>query len=291
MSEDGTARLPVLRLAPDGSRSDDSALVVREEPLRLLVRGPDGPAVPVATTLRTPGHEHDLAVGWLVAEGIADPADVERISLGDPLTLARPENEVTVHLRRTVDPARLVARHTVVSASCGLCGRATIDDLVERFGDGELPVGAPLDGALVAALPARLRDEQRLFARTGGTHAAGAFDRHGRLLAVREDVGRHNALDALVGALGRSGRLPLTDHVIALSGRVGLDLVVKARAAGAGTLVAIGAPTALAVAAAERLGVTVVGFARDGGGTVYSHPGRLEAVTGAPLDLPAVAGR
>lgn len=275
MTETGAARVDVVRLSSAGGRTHGTAVVVREEPLRILLAGPAGGPIEVATTLRTPGDEIDLAIGWLVSEGIAEPGDVDRVTFGDPIAVARPENEVTVHVRRNVDRSRVVARHTAVTASCGLCGRATIDDLLDRFGTEGPATGAPFEWATIADLPSRLRAGQRLFQLTGGTHAAGAFDRTGAVLALREDVGRHNALDALIGALAREGRLPLTDHVVALSGRVGLDLVTKARAAGAVVVVAVGAPTSLAVTAAERLGITVVGFARDGAGTVYSHPERL----------------
>lgn len=271
----GGERREVLRLDREGSASVVTDTIVREEPLRISVQGPEGPPHQVVTTMRTPGTEHDLALGWLITEGLAVAEDVVRVTMGDPVTTARPENEVTVHLRRMPEPGRLVARHTVVSPSCGVCGRATLDDLTDRFGDAPPTPRPSIDPRVVARLPELLRREQRLFDATGGVHAAGAFTRDGTPIAVREDVGRHNALDALVGALATAGRLPLEDGVVVLSGRIALELVVKVRAAGSGMLVAVGAPTTLAISAALRLGVTIVGFARDGRCTAYTLPERL----------------
>ncbi len=261
--------------APPDAATD---AVVVEEPLEVRVCGPGQTPLAVFTTLRTPGHDEELAVGWLAAEGLIGPGDVVRTRIGDPLNLARPENQRTVHLRRELDLDRVVHRHTMATASCGVCGRASIQELTSRCAS----VGAlasehpPLPFSALAGLPERLRAEQRVFAATGGLHAAGIAARDGRLLTVREDIGRHNALDAAIGAHVLAGDLPLTDRVVVVSGRAGFELVAKAAMAGASVLAAVGAVSDLAVRTAERLGLTLVVFLRDGRGTVATHTDRID---------------
>jgi len=259
-------------------RLDD--VLVGEEPLEIRAAGPDQEPVTLATTLRTPGHEPELAVGWVLAEGLADPTDIVTTESGDPLLLARPEDTITVRLRRAVDPNTLVHRHVIATASCGVCGRATIEELAARVApitdDG---FGTdPLTWSQLARSPDELRLAQGRFRATGGVHAAGLFDSDGRLVTVREDVGRHNALDAAIGAHALAGLWPpsgLTDLVCVLSGRVGFELVAKAAAARIPIVAAVGAASDLAARTAQRLNVTLVGFLRGGDGVVYTHPHRL----------------
>ena len=179
---------------------------------------------------------------------------------------------VELHPDVAFDPARF-ARRTVRSTACGACGRAALDAADDRF-PGPAP-GGYLPAALVPTLPDVLRAGQGEFAATGGTHAAGLFDLAGDLLAVREDVGRHNALDKLLGAELLADRVPLAGRAVVVSGRAGFELVQKCAAAGVPVLVAVGAPTTLAVDLADRLGVTLIGFARPGRFNVYAYPGRV----------------
>ncbi len=260
----------------DGSSStmrDDH--VVIEEPLEIRVTGADQPAVAVVTTLRTPGNDVELAAGWVVTEGLATPDQIVRITSGDPVGLARPDDQVTVHLVGPVDLDAGARRMSVATASCGVCGRASIDELAMR--------AEPVDDAtrvswsVLAGLPDALRGAQPEFEATGGLHATGLFTADGRLVTLREDVGRHNALDAAIGVHVLDRSLPLAGHVAVLSGRVGFELVAKAVMAGIGVIVAVGAPTDLAVRTAQRFGVTLVGFVRDGAGNVYTGPDRLAA--------------
>jgi FdhD protein len=246
-----------------------------EEPMAIRVAGPGQDPVDVAVTMRTPGHDADLAVGFLVSEGLLTLADLAGLAVeeGDPADVAAPENELLVRIRRPFDPAAVPARAFVASASCGICGKASLDDVTVRC--DPLPSGPRVDAAVIATLPDGLRAGQVVFAQTGGLHAAGLFDREGRLLAVREDVGRHNALDKLVGAAALAGQLPFHDRLLAVSGRVSFEIVQKAAVAGAPILVAVSAPTDLAVSAAERLGLTLVGFVRGGGFNVYTGEERI----------------
>jgi FdhD protein len=261
----------------DGAVHDHTDRVVAEEPLEIRACGPGQAPVTLLTTLRTPGHDLDLAAGWLFSEGLLAPGELAGADTGDPLALARPEDQLTVRVTRTVDPDAGAHRHTVATASCGVCGRASIDELALRC----TPVAAdaltdpPVSWSLIASLPARLRRSQPVFSATGGLHATGLFDASGALVVLREDVGRHNALDAAIGARVRAGAVPLDDCVGVLSGRVGFELVAKAAVAGLPVLAAVGAPTDLAIRTAERFGITLVGFVRDGAGNAYSHPHRL----------------
>jgi FdhD protein len=225
--------------------------------------------------MRTPGHDAELAVGFLVSEGLLAAADVVGVAVevGDPAGVATPENELVVRIGRPFDPGVVPARAFVASASCGICGKASLDDVAVRC--EPLPAGPRVDAAVIAALPDRLRAGQAVFAQTGGLHASGLFDPAGTLLAVREDVGRHNALDKLIGAAALAGDLPLHHRVLAVSGRVSFEIVQKAAVAGIALVAAVSAPTDLAVEAAERLGMTLVGFVRGGGFNVYCGEERI----------------
>lgn len=251
--------------------------VVVEAPLTVRAGGPGQDPIDVMTTLRTPGSDADLAVGWLIGEGLASPEDVVAIRSASVMETREPDDVVVVQLARPLDVARVAHRHGAATASCGLCGRELIRGLLDRI--TPLPPDAadasPVAWDVIARLPDRLRAEQDDFGLTGGLHATGLFARDGTLLVLREDVGRHNALDAAIGALARSGPWPPFGTVALLSGRIGVELVAKAAAAGIALLVGVGAPTDLAVRSAEALGVTLIGFLRTGSGNVYAHPSRI----------------
>src|SRR5262245_56857424 len=248
-------RVEVLRL-PQGTSEPD--LVAVEEPLEIRIGGE-----PVAVTMRTPGHDEELALGFAVGEGL-DPVD------------ARPTVDLaanTVELEvRAFDPARL-RRHFYTSSSCGVCGKGALEAVAVHGPpvESQLRVAAEL----LAALPDSLRAAQSTFELTCGLHATGLFDSGGRLVCVREDVGRHNALDKVVGWAFREGRLPLRDAVLCVSGRLSFELVQKAALAGCPVLVGVGAPSSLAVELAGDRRVTLAGFARNGRVTVYADSGRV----------------
>ncbi len=247
-----------------------------EEPLAIRARGPGQDPVDIAVTMRTPGYEAELAAGFLRTEGlIDDAAEIVRITIGDPGTDARPDDEVTVHLARPFDASRVAERHFVATASCGICGKASLDELEVRC--APIPAGPSVTAGTLLALPGRLREAQAVFEHTGGLHAAGLFDALGALIALREDVGRHNALDKLIGGRVLAGDLPLHGRIVLVSGRASFELVQKAAVAGVPILAAISAPSDLAVEAAERLGVTLVGFLRGDGFNVYARPERVVA--------------
>jgi FdhD protein len=237
---------------------------------------------PVAVTMRTPGDDFDLTAGFLFTEGLlthaAQVAELSYCRGGEP----QEYNVVEVRLREgeSVDPDRL-NRNFYTSSSCGVCGKASLE-AVEVRGCTPLPDGTViLSPEAVVGLPERLRDTQRVFDRTGGLHAAGLFavDEGGTVegegAIVREDVGRHNAVDKVVGRSFLEGELPLDRHVLVVSGRASFEIVQKAVAAGIPALVAVGAPSSLAVDLARRFNVTLVGFARDGGFNAYAGRGRL----------------
>jgi FdhD protein len=242
--------------------------LVTEEPLEIRA---DGQAV--TTTMRTPGHDFELAVGFLLSEGvIRGRDDVRQVKYCElPDGAEQLYNVVTVKLSA---PARVVPRRTTTTASCGICGTAQLDDLLARC--PQVPTSAArLPREVLLELPERLRAGQALFDKTGGLHAAGLYSFDGAEVAVREDVGRHNAVDKLVGFALLEGLLPLFEHVLVLSGRVSFELVQKAALAGIGVVAAVSAPSSLAVQTAERLGVCVAGFVRPPNANVYSHPERL----------------
>ena len=248
--------------------------VVGEAPLEIRAAGPRQDPVAVAVTMRTPGNEAELAVGFLRTEGLLDGQEVLGTSGGDPGTLSQPDDTIVVRLSRTFDDSKVAERHFVATASCGICGKASIDEVALRA--EPLPEGPVVSRSVILALPDLLRAAQRAFDETGGLHAAGLFTPKGELLALREDVGRHNAIDKLVGSQVLAGAMPLHDRVLMVSGRVSFEIVQKAAVAGIPIVCAVSAPSDLAIETAERLGVTLVGFLRGDGFNVYAHDARID---------------
>lgn len=264
-------RILAVREGAQAWRSDELAT---EEPMEIRVQGPGMPAAPVAITMRTPGGDFELAAGFLFTEGvIEDPAEIRRVSYCEDLPADEQRyNVVTVLLARAFDPESL-RRNTFVSSSCGVCGKATLEQVSVRC--DRIGAGPVVKAEVLAGLPGALRAAQRVFDRTGGLHAAGLFAPDGTLLALREDVGRHNAVDKVVGQAVLAGDLPLVERVLQVSGRLSFEIVQKAARAGVPIVAAVSAPSSLAVEAAEHLGVTLVGFVRDGRFNVYTHPERI----------------
>ena len=248
--------------------------VVGEAPLEIRAAGPRQEPVAVAVTMRTPGNEAELAVGFLRTEGLLDGTEVLGTTGGDPGTLSQPDDTIVVRLSRPFDDSKVAERHFIATASCGICGKASIDEVVLRA--EPLPDGPVVTRAVVLALPDLLRAAQRAFDETGGLHAAGLFSPEGELIAMREDVGRHNALDKLVGSQVLAGTMPLHDRILMVSGRVSFEIVQKAAVAGIPIICAVSAPSDLAIETAERLGVTLVGFLRGDGFNVYAHDARID---------------
>ncbi|MFL5777575.1 MAG: formate dehydrogenase accessory sulfurtransferase FdhD [Chloroflexota bacterium] len=248
--------------------------VVGEEPLEIRAAGPGQEPIAVAVTMRTPGDEAELAVGFLRTEGLIDGSEVVGTTVGDPASSSQPDDTVVVRLATGFDASRVAERHFVATASCGICGKASIDEVALRC--DPIPAGPVVARRVVLGLPDALRAAQSAFDVTGGLHAAGLFTPEGRTIAVREDVGRHNALDKLVGSQLLAGRLPLHETILAVSGRVSFEIVQKAAVVGIPIVCAVSAPSDLAIETAERLGVTLVGFLRGDGFNVYSHDARID---------------
>ena len=265
----------IVTVAADGARRAKDTLAV-EEPLEIRCGGPGQEAVRIAVTMRTPGHDFELAAGFLFTEGLLDdPLDVESIRYCDEIeTPEQQYNVVTVNLRRAFDPAAL-QRNFYATSSCGVCGKAAIDQI--EVGCDPIAGGLSVSGEAILGLPAALRARQRVFDRTGGLHATGLFTADGELLATREDVGRHNAMDKLIGERFLAGETPLSDRVVLVSGRASFELVQKVARAGVPVLCAVSAPSSLAVETARRLGVTLVGFLRAERFNVYCGAERIAA--------------
>jgi FdhD protein len=248
--------------------------VVGEAPLEIRAAGPRQEPVAVAVTMRTPGNEAELAVGFLRTEGLLEGQEVLGTSGGDPATLSQPDDTIVVRLSRPFDDSKVAERHFVATASCGICGKASIDEVALRT--EPLHDGPVVSRSVILALPDLLRAAQRAFDETGGLHAAGLFSPRGELLALREDVGRHNAIDKLVGSQVLAGAMPLHERLLMVSGRVSFEIVQKAAVAGIPIVCAVSAPSDLAIETAERLGVTLVGFLRGDGFNVYAHDARID---------------
>jgi FdhD protein len=248
--------------------------VVGEEPLEIRAAGPGQAPVAVAVTMRTPGNEDELAVGFLRTEGLIEGPEVIRVEAGNPAEMNQPDDRVTVRLSRAFDASVIAERHFAATASCGICGKASLDEVAIK--SAPLKAGPVVSRSVVLALPDLLRAAQRAFDETGGLHAAGLFTPTGELIAIREDVGRHNALDKLVGSQVLAKALPLSQLILMVSGRVSFEIIQKAAVAGIPIVSAVSAPSDLAIEAADRLGVTLVGFLRGDGFNVYAHDERID---------------
>jgi FdhD protein len=252
-----TRRARVHRL-PSGATEDDRLAV--EEPLEIRVGGRA-----VAVTMRTPGHDDELALGFCLTEGLRP-------------TGARPPDDLAANVIDVDAPGAdldRVQRSFYTSSSCGVCGKGALEAVAVEAPRIDSQVTVAFD--VVAALPGRLHEAQATFALTGGLHATGLFTPEGELLCVREDVGRHNAMDKVLGWALVQGLVPLAESILCVSGRLSFELVQKASVAGCPVLVAVGAPSSLAVELADDRGVTLVGFVRDGRGTVYTGRERIVA--------------
>ena len=258
----------MLRLSREGiaeKRSDDTA---REEPLEIRVEGRS-----VAVVMRTPGHDEELTAGFLVTEGVVQkPRDILEITQC-PVTTESKGNVVDVLLGGAMVQWESLTRHVFSASSCGLCGKTSIESVFQKFPATSVNWSVPAE--LLWTLPDKLREAQETFSKTGGLHASAIFDREGNLVVLREDVGRHNALDKVLGYCLLQGMLPLNEHILLVSGRVSFEIIQKALAGGIGLVAAISAPSSLAVEFAAEAGQTLVGFLRSGTLNVYTHPERL----------------
>ncbi|WP_043513200.1 MULTISPECIES: formate dehydrogenase accessory sulfurtransferase FdhD [unclassified Actinoplanes] len=270
-----SARRPVVRIdlgAAPGDRRQRPDELAAEEPLEIRVR-----RQPLAVTMRTPGHDIDLTMGFLLSEGMIGAAeDVVTAQLCAGTDTPNTYNVVDVVLAAHVPPPVTdLSRNFYTTSSCGVCGKASIDAVRtrSRFDVAADPLRVP--AATLVELPGRLRAAQRTFDRTGGLHAAGLFTAAGELLVLREDVGRHNAVDKVLGWALRDGRLPLAGHVLMVSGRASFELTQKAWMAGLPMLAAVSAPSTLAAELADESGMTLVGFLRGSTMNVYSRAERV----------------
>ena len=243
---------------PGGEVVDDRLAV--EEPLEIRVNGQA-----VAVTMRTPGYDDELALGFCLTEGLAPSA----ARLPDDLAAN------TVEVDAPGADLGAIQRSFYTSSSCGVCGKGALEAVAVVSPLVTSNVVVPF--AVITQLPDSLRDAQPTFRQTGGLHATGLFTTAGEVLCVREDVGRHNAMDKVIGWAFREGRLPLTEAVLCVSGRLSFELVQKAAVAGCPVLVAVGAPSSLAISLADDRGVTLCGFVRNGRGNVYTHPARISS--------------
>jgi FdhD protein len=253
-----------------GTTSERAEKLAVEEPLEIRLAGRR-----FTLTMRTPGHDEELAAGFLFAEGfINDATELGEIRRVRGRKGAPEPNAIDVVLNVPADGLRArLKRNFVMSSSCGVCGKTSIDSIRRR-------VTPPADTARVApatllALPEKLRAGQRVFAATGGLHGAAIFSLDGTMLAIREDVGRHNAVDKVIGYALTNAMVPLARHIMMVSGRLSFEIVQKAAASGVPILAAVSAPSSLAVELAEEIGTTLVGFLRDGSFNIYTRPDRI----------------
>ena len=269
---DSVAHVAVVRVADGTARAQRDA-VAREEPLEIQIGG-----TPLAVVMRTPGHDTDLALGFLASERVISAID-DVLSVRHCREARTPEAADNVVRVALADGVRVdweaLRRNTYASSSCGMCGKATIENALACAPALEDP--ARFDAALFAGLPEQLASAQPGFASTGGLHAAGLFDARGTLLVAREDIGRHNAVDKVLGYCLREKRWPLAGHVLLVSGRISFEIAQKALAARVPLVAGVSAPSSLAIALAARAGMTLIGFLRGRSFNVYGNPTRVRA--------------
>ena len=266
-----------VRVMTDAGSEDRADTLATEEPMEIRLQAPDRSQRTVAVTMRTPGRDFELAAGFLFGEGVlADPDQVRQISYcADPeLTEDERYNVVTVDLTGPLPDLPALERHFMINSACGVCGKESLEALRLR-GCAPVEGGPTVRPDVLWELPERLRSAQTVFARTGGLHAAGLFSAAGELLAVREDVGRHNAVDKLIGWAFLARRLPLDGYLLMVSGRASYEIMQKALAARIPAVAAVSAPSSLAVELARDFEMTLVGFVRERRFNVYADHGRI----------------
>ncbi|HEX9567969.1 MAG TPA: formate dehydrogenase accessory sulfurtransferase FdhD [Thermoplasmata archaeon] len=258
----------------------ETDVLAAEEPMEIRVETGEKKnrtTTSLSVTMRTPGNDFELAAGFLLTEGIVvRKRDLVRIEYCTDPRIAQEYNIVSAALRADVAfRADRLSRHFYMTSSCGVCGKTSLE-AVRVAARHPMPPGSPrVDREAIASMPERLRQDQALFSETGGLHAAGLFDDHGKLLSLREDVGRHNAVDKVIGEAFLADRVPLSDRILAVSGRASFEIMQKAAVAGVPIVVAVGAPSSLAVSLADEFGMTLVGFARAGRFNVYAGRERV----------------
>jgi len=257
---------PVVKLGPEGKSVEQMDCVACEEPLEIRVQGQS-----IAITMRTPGHDEELGVGFLVSEGIVStPSQVTHVAHCQTGEAALAGNVLNIYTSAdvTVDFERLT-RHVFASSSCGLCGKASIEEIQMHF--PAIKTKPQISQKVLISLPQALRQHQTAFDQTGGLHAAALFSTNGTLLVCREDVGRHNAVDKVIGWAFQQGTWPLDKHILMVSGRASFEILQKALAANIPIIAAVSAPSSLAINFAQESGQTLVGFLRGETMNVYSH--------------------
>ncbi len=265
-----TVSLQIAQYVRGSTLKAKTDLLVREEPLEIRIRGRS-----IAVTMRTPGDDRELAAGFLVSEGLIRDRE-QIIEIAPCLEGDKPENTLNVYVAPSLDvDFEQLTRHVFASSSCGLRGKASIEAVHQHF--PPISSSVTIAAETLARLPERLRAAQQTFAQTGGLHAAAIFSVEGELLLLREDVGRHNAVDKVLGSGLLEGRLPFAEHVLLVSGRASFEIVQKALAARIPIVAAISAPSSLAVEFAYESGQTLIGFLRGETMNVYCHPQRIVA--------------
>lgn len=267
----------MVTVTKDGKGSSKPDLVVTEEPMEIRAEGPGQEPQQISVTMRTPGNDFELAVGFLFTEGmVKQPDDVRTVKYCELVEGEEQKyNIVTVALSRAFDMA-LARRAMVTSSSCGICGTESIDQLLQETTPVDRESGPVITAETLMKIADAVRKSQPTFDRTGGLHAAALFDSTGTISMVREDIGRHNAVDKVIGASVMAKTVPLTQHGLFCSGRLSFEIIQKAVMARIAFIAAVGAPSSLAVETADVLGITLVGFLRDGKANVYTHAHRIE---------------
>lgn len=274
---ESATRTYLIKKFSDGLDRDHADTLVTEEPLSIAVAHMER-TVEIAVTMRTPGHDADLALGFLAAEGLLHAGDGSPDYTIIQKILSPEENSITLHVNESafarMAEADQLRRYSFVQSSCGICGSRSISDLRAK-GFRRIEDATVFMAEQILTLPDRLRREQKIFEQTGGLHGAGLFDNAGNLLCAREDIGRHNAVDKIIGWAFMQRRLPLHGHLLLVSGRVSYEIVQKALSVGIPCIAAVSAPSSLAVKSAHEFGMTLIGFLRSGQYNIYCGSQRI----------------